>query len=60
MAQIVVSEYISIDRNSRVLRDEKTNIYIVECFIESAVTRREIFKNINSAEDYAEDWIQCH
>ena len=60
MSLIVISEYISTERNSRVCRDESTDVYVVECFSEKAIVRREIFTRINPAEDFAEDWIQCH
>jgi len=60
MAQIIISEYMGTKRKSRVLKDEKTAVYIVECVIDQVITRRELFNTINRAEDFAEDWIQCH
>ena len=60
MSLIVISEYISTLRNSRVSRDDFTNVYVVECYDDKAIVRREIFNSINPAEDFAEDWIQCH
>lgn len=60
MSLVVVSEYFSTDGHSRVSRDEFKDIYVVECYSQKAIVRREIFTSINPAEDFAEDWVQCH
>jgi hypothetical protein len=56
----VISEYMGTERNSRILVDQINQVFIVECFEQQAIARREIFNSQNRAEDFAEDWVTCH
>jgi hypothetical protein len=56
-----VSEYFSEDglKTSMVMKELSTNTYTVQLKNDSGTYFAATFDNIDSAEQYAEDWVLC-